>query len=321
MSKSGLSFEKDVKLVYDIVTALDPRTSVTHNELIEGPDGVRQFDIVLRTEFAGEECLTVVECKDHSRTVTVTAVDGLHSKMADVGANKGILIARKAFSKSAKQKASRLGITLATVDNLSKDMENPLGRLPVIFRHVGLDQIRISLRSEDIAGKLDSIQVNPNSVANGIGVMGLIKLAGFSKLLQDKTLRIEVTEDLLGQPVWVTSMGSEKGLVKKLTLAVELSDDVHFGYANMLPSALVKSNIDNTMSEIFIDSHDFVEISERFTKFRTFEDIPKHLKHNHLAVLSVPGAVEKVGKITMSGQRKEDLKWERLATWPSSQET
>jgi hypothetical protein len=69
---------------------------------------------LIRTQVSSLSILTIVECKDVNKNLDVQYVDALHSKMQDVNANKAVLVARKGFSKTAIQKAKRVGITLCT---------------------------------------------------------------------------------------------------------------------------------------------------------------------------------------------------------------
>lgn len=70
------------------------------------------MDDCIRSSVAGYYVLTIVECRDHKSRRNVTQVDGVHSKQLEVGAHKAVLVSRSGYSKTARQKASRLGISL-----------------------------------------------------------------------------------------------------------------------------------------------------------------------------------------------------------------
>ena len=61
-------------------------TSVAWNERIDG----RQFDVVMRHKNGLHDYLTVIECKDLNRRVSVADVDAFATKSRDAGANKAV---------------------------------------------------------------------------------------------------------------------------------------------------------------------------------------------------------------------------------------
>lgn len=114
-NNTGKPFENLVGSVYEAIVARELGVTVERNVLLDSPDGPRQIDVLVRAEVAGHKLLTVVECRDLGKRLDVTHVDGLVSKMVDVRASKGVLVARKGFSRTAVRKAQRLGIDLVTV--------------------------------------------------------------------------------------------------------------------------------------------------------------------------------------------------------------
>ncbi len=118
MAKSdGKQYESLVEEIYTILTTGDKHASVERNVLLDGPDGPREIDVLLRSRIAEMPLLTIVECRDHKRRLDVTAIDAFQSKIADVRANKGVIVAREGFTGTAIKKARRLGITLCTASN------------------------------------------------------------------------------------------------------------------------------------------------------------------------------------------------------------
>ncbi|MEW5757440.1 MAG: restriction endonuclease [Pseudomonadota bacterium] len=112
----GIAFEK---VVAAIQTQIDPAATVAHNEII--PDRLgqsRQFDVVVRGVFAGQQMLGIIECKDLGRKVGTPEVDGFVTKAQDVNANFKILMSRRGFSKPALVKCAHYGIqALSLVEN------------------------------------------------------------------------------------------------------------------------------------------------------------------------------------------------------------
>ena len=171
MTKKGREFEGLVFEIYQVISNTHPNNSVEMDIHLESPDGLRQIDVLIRSEIAGMPILTIIECKDHKRNLDVTFVDALVSKMADVNANKGVLVARKGFSNGALKKARRLGITMCVADDASHKLRKIGFDLPVIGHHVEPTD-KISFEFEFAEGQShDSIRVNANSLFNGMGLL------------------------------------------------------------------------------------------------------------------------------------------------------
>ncbi len=117
---TGIDFEK---IVADIQTRIDPNANVEHDEIIVDRLGHRrQFDVVIRGTFAGQEILGVVECKDLNKKVGTPEIDGFVTKSQDINANFKIIVSRKGFSKPAIEKSKHYGIQ--TLSLLPQDEVN-----------------------------------------------------------------------------------------------------------------------------------------------------------------------------------------------------
>lgn len=104
----GIAFEL---MVADIQAKIDPKADVLHNQrLIDRLGQARQFDVVIRGNFAGQPVLGVIECKDLRGKVGTPEVDAFVTKAQDVNANFKILISRNGFSRTALQKCAHYGI-------------------------------------------------------------------------------------------------------------------------------------------------------------------------------------------------------------------
>lgn len=105
---TGVDFEK---IVADIQNQVDPSAEVSHNEQIKDRHGhSRQFDVVIRGQFAGQSLLGVIECKDLSKKVGTPEIDAFVTKASDINANFKIIVSKRGFSKPAIQKARHYGI-------------------------------------------------------------------------------------------------------------------------------------------------------------------------------------------------------------------
>lgn len=104
----GIEFER---IVAEIQSQVDPSARVVHNEKITDRLGQkRQFDVVIRGEFAGYDVLGVFECKDLKRKVGVAEIDAFVSKSADINANFKVVVSKSGFSKGALKKAEHYGV-------------------------------------------------------------------------------------------------------------------------------------------------------------------------------------------------------------------
>ncbi len=105
---TGVEFEK---IVADIQARIDPNAIVKHDEVIVDRLGHRrQFDVVIRGTFAGQEILGVIECKDLNKKVGNPVIEGFVTKSQDINANFKIVVSRKGFSKPAIEKSKHYGI-------------------------------------------------------------------------------------------------------------------------------------------------------------------------------------------------------------------
>lgn len=110
MSKEqpGIAFEK---MVAAMQARIDPASTVAHDEIIVDRLGhSRQFDVVIRGQFAGQPMLGVIECKDLKRRVGNPEVDAFVTKANDVNANFKVLMSRSGFTKPALEKCANYGI-------------------------------------------------------------------------------------------------------------------------------------------------------------------------------------------------------------------
>ena len=112
----GIAFEKAVAAIQ---AQIDPTSSVSHNETIDDRLGhARQFDIVIRGTFAGQQMLGIIECKDLKRRVGNPEIDAFVTKAQDVNANFKIVISRSGFTKPALEKCAHYGVqALSLLEN------------------------------------------------------------------------------------------------------------------------------------------------------------------------------------------------------------
>jgi hypothetical protein len=118
---AGVSFELAIAAVQRLV---DPGAVVTHNERLKDRLGHwRQFDVVIRGNFAGQAILGVVECKDLKRPVGVPEVNAFADKAANVRAHLKVMASRRGFTKTAFELAEHHGISCISL--LAPSQEGP----------------------------------------------------------------------------------------------------------------------------------------------------------------------------------------------------
>ncbi|MCA8047511.1 restriction endonuclease [Burkholderia arboris] len=112
----GIAFEK---VVAAIQSQIDPQATVTHSEfLIDRLGHRRQFDIVVRGTFAGQQMLGIIECKDLGGKVGTPDVDAFVTKAQDINANFKVLVSRRGFTKPALEKCVHYGVqALSLIEN------------------------------------------------------------------------------------------------------------------------------------------------------------------------------------------------------------
>ena len=192
VERPGIAFEKAVATIQ---AQIDPAATVTHNELLVDRLGhSRQFDIVIRGTFAGQQMLGVIECKDLKRKVGNPEVDAFVTKAQDINANFKMIMSRQGFTKPALAKCSHYGVQALSL--LSTD---PVNRKFFIGTRWEADlirwgQIAVTLRlvnepSEPVHFSADELTIGGKRV-----------LDWFTNYLLDK-------EDEITELGWVVGIG------------------------------------------------------------------------------------------------------------------
>jgi hypothetical protein len=119
----GIALEKAVARVQQL---LDPNSKVTHDEkLADRVGNMRQYDVIIRGQFAGRDCLGVIECKDHGRKAGPGDVDAFAKKTENLGANIRMMVSRRGFTARALNVATHEHI--ACLSLLSPEASIPSG--------------------------------------------------------------------------------------------------------------------------------------------------------------------------------------------------
>jgi len=108
---------------------------VRWGERIQG----REFDVTIRQMDQDQAVLTVIECKDLSKRVSVSAVEAFVTKAADVNASGAIIVSAKGFQRGAIVAAEKHRVELWTLSEFIEDWPARLTREPIEafnIRHV-----------------------------------------------------------------------------------------------------------------------------------------------------------------------------------------
>jgi hypothetical protein len=98
-------------------------------QTLDGVRGRHNVDLVLHSQRAGVSQLWVVECKKWGRPVGKDRVLTLSGVVADVGADRGLLLSESGFQAGAIRVAETSNITLTSLDDLRESTADERSRL------------------------------------------------------------------------------------------------------------------------------------------------------------------------------------------------
>ena len=131
---SEQKWQRFEKIVTEIQQELAPNAMVTYDDKIMGHDTCvpRQVDVSVKGKVGQYDMLIAIECKDYSVPVDVTEIEGFISKIKDIRANKGVMVAANGFSEVAKRLGDDAGLNLyRLVDTEGHDWQTYVS-IPVI---------------------------------------------------------------------------------------------------------------------------------------------------------------------------------------------
>jgi len=278
LKNTGKEFES---LSYEIFTLLskdDRYSNVQLDVLLDSPDGQRQFDVVINSRLSGLDILTVIECRDYAKNLSVSNVDGFYSKMQDVNANKGVIVARKGFSKTAKQKADRLGITLCTAHDYNRKLEDIGLQVPITF--ISLDSININLTFTAQFEANTSIKPGINNVLiNEIPLLEFFQ----SKYKLGEIESTRLNEELSWSPklskednVYILDTHDNKIEIEKVEITYNIVGLYYCGYVHNLPNTIGINNLSDNQINMFINSNDIlIDYKHNLKEYKSHKSLPK----------------------------------------------
>lgn len=130
MSKESDDYEQFTKRVVEELVGV----TVYHQKVYTGRVSQRDIKIDISFDYtiAGANLLFLVECKCYNHAVPVDDVEEFHSKIDDIGANKGIMITTVGFQDGTVKTAKGRGIALALLTK-----EHQKGELAYVVNRMG----------------------------------------------------------------------------------------------------------------------------------------------------------------------------------------
>lgn len=270
----GKAYESMVHSVYSSLCKDERLTFVDKNIFLAGPDGDRQIDVLVKHIHAGIEYVTAIECRDFAQKLTVSHVDAFASVVSDIKASKGILVSRKGFSKTAIQKANRLGIGLCVVDSADAVLREQVVQVPLIVK-----VIRPTLNTKTLVATGEAsrkISGNSFTTINDVPLRQLV-----IKELRDGRIEhpdVPVVKNWspkdLAPPFYIRDAYGEKVDVVQFEVSLHLDVWYLFGHTDNLPDSLTQTEVGGTICNVFIPQRFKAGINMSFARYQSRADIP-----------------------------------------------
>jgi hypothetical protein len=300
--KDGKQFEILTKEIFEALVENPAYTEVEHNVKLLGKDGLRQIDVLLRAQVSSLSILTIIECKDENQNLDVQYVDALHSKMQDVNAHKAVLVARKGFSKTAIQKAKRVGITLCTAMEAKSALWDIGFQVPVVVTHIVPKKFDPRFRAFLEAGtQIDyksAVIINdiylPEHFREGL-IAGEIQ---FNEIEEDQVWYPQN----LGSSHYIRDVKGNRIDIEQLEIYFELELTYYFGYLHDLENTRALLNKTEDTMYIMFKAGEVLDYCNNFARFDDKATLPK-VDGMHIGGVAIPEV--KIDGIDMSIVREE----------------
>jgi hypothetical protein len=302
---SGKSFENLSTIVFDNLTINRNFVKVEKNVWLDGQDGKRQIDILMTADLGPFKVKTIVECRDYGKILDVTHIDGLHSKMQDVGAHQAAIVTRKGYSGKARKKAKRLGISLFTLYEAKENDWEFVRRAPVFVKELFASNFNPSFNMQ--LNKETTFSIGWNYLINDIGLPQL-----FQNLLLQKKLNLQSGKVLewdikeIQKPHYVRDTKGVKVPIENVKVYYKINESLYFGYLSDLPGSLSFNDVLEGKSRIFIKAEALVDYREFLNRYDTELDFPSKPIINLIAVacpdFHLAHTVERIVSIENGGE-------------------
>lgn len=278
--KTGKPYEEMVLSVYRILCNDTSFTDVRHNVKLKGPDGERQIDVLVVHDHANVKYLTVIECKDFRSKVNVTYIDAFASKLIDVKANKGILVSRKGFTKTAVQKAKRLGIELCMIDTAEHLLKELVTEIPVMLSVIHGIQLEVQVFFGN--NTEENIQIAP-------GAFTIINDKPLRELLIDElnegqmevpteSREIQWSPGKLEGPFFIRDRNKNRLEIEWFRAMVKIDVEFYVGKADEFPDFVTHLQHGDKQIRILVPPEFRLGLSKELASYKKKSDIPAHAK-------------------------------------------
>lgn len=147
---------------------------------VKGARSKHKIDVLAIFEFGGHKFRIVVECKYWSTRVKKTQVASLLGVLADIGAEKGIIVSKQGFQSGAYRLASYTPIDLLTFGELKNNSERFIEKFKVQtalerIQSLSLPFRRFRSKMWEETGKLDLFWYPSEKGGNFIGSLGMLR--------------------------------------------------------------------------------------------------------------------------------------------------
>jgi hypothetical protein len=273
------------RIVAAIHVAEQKGATVLWNEKING----RQFDVTVRYKHGLYEYLTVVECKDYSKSVPAEKIDALVTKSRDAHADKAIMVSASGFQNGAVEVAKKHGIQLFSLRTLSNASEGTVtdALLPILwvydfrFQVAGKNEelaipeepavLRMFLRDQKIEGP--SVDTIPERILDDIrSEITRLATAKTQKFVVPFPNETVVIHPNLGTRTPITSFS----VLYQLITASDLKTTEGLGVDPYFDGSIYKLENELTKESLVIDS------SKLKLGFNTILEPGKYYRNPHL---------------------------------------
>lgn len=120
--KKGKLLEITIEIIHKSLKGKSD-TKVFRNHKLKNTSGdLREFDIVLKSTINKYNFITVVECKDYKRPVSVDKIDAFVTKCNHIPEiNKKVFVSKNGYQKAAKSSATNYGVELYQLEELNAE--------------------------------------------------------------------------------------------------------------------------------------------------------------------------------------------------------
>ncbi len=271
--KEGEKFEHLAVEVFSKLSEHNDHETIEHDVMLEGPDGPRQIDVLLTGKVGPFEVKTIIECKDYSKNVNVIAIDALHSKLLDVKAQKAVLVARKGFTKGAKSKAKRLGISICTLHSMEHEKWKLETEMPIVITEYSCEKYTPSLMFKAITSEVvfkDFLTINDIPITKIVADYWNDNEIACKDGLTKHTFIPD-----LPKPNWVYVPDGREMEVTNLSFSMSISKKYYFGFINNMKSAKLLDFIGEERKQVLFDPNDLSDYRETMTRYSKIGGLPE----------------------------------------------